>query len=168
MASEFILDLVFEEGMGGHAPSSHELNEAAERAGAEAMLEPSIAMVGDYVDLLVKRGYLAKKRLQDQDNYKPTRKFGLAWADATVTAVTSIRPELLDEDMIGAIALEMTKKLLGLDKNTIVKGRNPEEFARLSGVIVGIGRQYFGAAYIDQVKAALKEEVGRSKKPREG
>ena len=51
--------------------------------------------------------------------------------------------------------------VLGLDGLSVVKGRNPEEFARLAGVIVGIASAYFGPEYIDQVMAAIKDESAR-------
>ncbi len=152
--------------MGGAAPSPDEVDDAVKRAGEEALLKPSLAMTADYVDLLVRKGYLMKKRSAGLDIYKPSRKFGTAWADATLTAIATVDPDLFEEDPRGAIALEMTKKVLGLDEHSIVKGRNPEEFARLAGVIVGIARAYFPPEYIDMVLAAMKDELARKGNPR--
>ena len=152
--------------MGGSAPSPDEVDEALKRAGEEALLKPSLAMTADYLDLLVRKGYLMRRRSAGHDAYKPSQKFGIAWADSTLVAIAKGNPSLFGEDPIGAIALEMTKKVLGLDGRSLVKGRNPEEFARLAGVIVGIARGYFGPEYIDQVLAAMKDEMDRKGIPR--
>ena len=152
--------------MGGAAASPGEVDEAVKRAGEEALLKPSLELTADYIDLLVRKGYLLKKKSAGQDIYKPSRKFGIAWADATLTAIAKGNPDLFEEDPRGAIALEMTKKVLGLDGRSIVKGRNPEEFARLAGVIVSIARAYFGPEYIDQVLSAMKDELARKGIPR--
>jgi hypothetical protein len=161
LSVRYICNLDVEKTMGSAAPSPDEVDEAARRAAEEALLKPSLALTADYVDLLAKKGYLLKKRSGGQDIYKPSRKFGIAWADATLTAMAKVDPDLFEEDPLGAIALEMTFKVLGLDGSNIAKGRNPEEFARLAGVIVGIARAYFGPEYIGLVRAAMKDEMAR-------
>jgi hypothetical protein len=147
--------------MSGASPSPDEVEDAAKRAGAEASLKPSVAMMVNYTDLLVRRGYLTKKRSRGEDRFRPTIKFGNAWADATVTVVSKGDPELVKQDPIGAIAIQMSMDILGLDRSSLVKGRNPEELARLAGVLVAIGRRHFGPEFFDEALAEMKDELGQ-------
>jgi hypothetical protein len=103
-----------------------------------------VGVIADYMDFLVKRGYLLKTAKKG-DYLKPTEKFAHAWADATLVVVLRTYPDPPpdDPDPRGTIALEMARVALGVDKGAVAHGNNPEEMARLADAILNFAKHIF-------------------------
>jgi hypothetical protein len=127
--------------------SSREIDDAAERAIAESERQPTRELIADYLDFLVKNGYLVKKA----NLYGPTPKFGFAWAEATLVVIAKANPAMLEGDHRGSVALVMAKTALGVDEKNIDVGGNPEELVRLANTIFNFAKNYFPVDFIQKM-----------------
>ena len=133
-------------------PVSRDSQDASDRAVAEAARGLTPQVVADYLDFLVERGYVEKKR----NKFRPTVEFGLKWADAIIVVISRNYPEPPRGDLRGEVALEMAIRLLSVNKKSVEAGKNPEEVVRLTTTILSLAKRYFPADLVSQLYESEK------------
>lgn len=133
-------------------PVFRDAQDASDRAVAEAARGLTPQVVADYLDFLVERGDVEKKR----NKFRPTVEFGLKWADAILAVIARKYPEPPLGDLRGEVALEMAIGLLGVSKKSIETGKNPEEVVRLTTTILSLAKPYFPADLVSQIYESEK------------